>query len=94
MKKSSFLSLNIQDFLKGLVVAVGGGVVAIIAPSIQDMSFVFDWTTIWHTAVASGLAYIVKNLFSSTPKTVQINPEKTTVVDAKTKEVLVNEVNN
>lgn len=90
MKKSSFLSLNVQDFIKGLVVAVGGGIVAIVAPSIQDGSLTFNWTTIWHTAVASALAYLAKNLFTPTPKSIQIDPEKTSVVDAKTKETIVN----
>jgi len=47
-------------------------------------------TTIWHTAVASGLAYIAKNLFTPAPKKVVIDPEKTSVVDATTKEVIVN----
>ena len=90
MKKSAFLRLNIQDFLKGLIVAIGGGVVALIETSTKNGSFVFDWTAIWHTAVAAGLAYIGKNLFSSTPKTVQIDPEKTSVVDVKTKETILN----
>lgn len=90
MKKSGFLSLNVQDFVKGLVIAIGGGVVAIIAPSIQDGSWVFNWTTIWHTAVASALAYLAKNLFTPTPKTVQIDPSKTSVIDSKTKEVIIN----
>lgn len=89
MKKSSFLNLNVQDFLKGLVMAVGGAVVAIVAPSIQDGSLVFNWTSIWHTAVASGLAYLAKNLFTPIPKTVQIDPAKTSVVDAKTKETIL-----
>jgi len=90
MKKSTFLSLNIQDFLKGLIVAVGGGIVAIIAPSIQDGSLQFDWTTIWHTGVASALAYLAKNLFTPTPKSVQIDPSKTSVTDIKTKETILN----
>jgi len=42
MKQSTFLNLNLQDFLKGLVVAIGGGIVAVVAPSIQDGSLVFD----------------------------------------------------
>lgn len=89
MKKSSFLSLNIQDFLKSLIVSVLGGVAAVIAPSIQDGSFVFNWTVIWHTAIASGLAYLCKNLFSPTPKTVQIDPSKTSVVDEVSKQVIM-----
>lgn len=88
MKKSSFLSLNLQDFIKGLIIAVGGAIVAIIAPSIEAGTFIFDWTTIWHTAVASALAYLGKNLFTPTPKTIQIDPSKTDVVDSKTKQII------
>ena len=90
MKKSTFLNLNIQDFLKGLIMTVGGGIVAIIAPSIESGAFVFDWTVIWHTAVATGLTYIAKNLFSPTPKKIEIDPAKTSVVDSKTNETILN----
>lgn len=89
MKKSTFLSLNIQDFLKGLIMTIGGGIAAIVLPSIQDGIFVFNWTIIWHTAVATGLTYIAKNLFSPAPKKVIIDPEKTSVIDATTKETII-----
>jgi hypothetical protein len=90
MKHSAFFNLNSQDFFKGLIVAVLGAMVAIIAPSIQNGSLTFDWTAIWHTGVAAGVAYLGKNLFSATPKTVQIDPSKTSEVDSKTNETIVN----
>lgn len=90
MKHSTFLSLNWQDFFKGLVVAVLSSIIAIIAPSIQDGSLTFDWTVIWHTGVAAGVAYLSKNLLTATPKTVEIDPSKTSVVDSKTNEIIVN----
>ena len=90
MKVSKFLSLNVQDFLKGLVVAIGGAVVAVVAPSIQSGIWTFDWATIWHTAAASALAYLAKNFLTPTPKTVQIDPSKTSVIDRDTKEPLIN----
>jgi branched-subunit amino acid transport protein len=89
MKQSSFFSLNLQDFLKGLLVAVGGAVMAIILPSLQSGNLTFDWTTIWHTAVASALAYLGKNLFTPTPKSIQIDPSKTSVVDSNTKQTII-----
>lgn len=89
MKQSSFFNLNLQDFLKGLVVAVGGAVMAVILPSLQAGNLTFDWTTIWHTAVASGLAYLSKNLLTPTPKIVQIDPSKTSVVDSTTKQTII-----
>lgn len=89
MKITNFLSLNTQDFIKGLVVAVLGGVVAIIAPSIESGEFIFNWTVIWHTAVASALAYLGKNILSPAPASVQIDPSKTSVIDKNTKEKIV-----
>lgn len=89
MKLTNFFSLNAQDFVKGLVVAVIGGLVAFFAPAIQSGQFSFDWTTIWHTAVASAVAYLAKNLLSPTPKTIQIDPSQTSVVDKTTKETII-----
>lgn len=89
MKLTYFLSSKtVKDFLKGLIVTVFGGVVAIVAPSIQDGSFIFNWTTIWHTAVASGLAYLGHVVIAPIPKTVQIDSSKTTVIDKNTKEII------
>jgi len=90
MKKPNFLNLNWQDFLKGLVVAVFGAIVAVVAPSIEHGTFVFDWTTIWHTGVAAGMAYLGKNLISPAPKTIEIDPSKTSVVDSETKQPIIN----
>ena len=90
MKKSSFLNLNWQDLAKGFIVAVLGAIVAIIAPSIQAGNFTFDWTTIWHTGVAAGVAYIGKNFFTPPPKTIEVDPAKTEVIDSKTKQILSN----
>jgi len=61
---SNFLSLNTQDFLKGLIVTVGSAVFALIAESVDKRQFTFDFTAIWHTAVAAGITYLAKNLFT------------------------------
>lgn len=90
MKKSSLFNLNWQDLAKGFIVAVLGAIVAIIAPSIQAGNFTFDWTTIWHTGVAAGVAYIGKNFFTPPPKTIEVDPTKTEVIDSKTKQILNN----
>ena len=61
---SSFLSLNTQDFLKGGIVAVGGAVVSTIETSLSAGSLKFDWKQIGLTALAAGVAYLSKNLFT------------------------------
>lgn len=89
MKSTGFLKLNIRDFIHGLLMAVGSGVIAIIAPSMQNGTWVFDWTMIWHTAVASAFAYLAKNLFTPTPKQISIDPAKTSVIDKNTKQPIL-----
>ena len=64
MKTSNLFSLNLHDFAKGLIVAVGTAVFALVAESVQNGHFTFDFTAIWHTAVAAVVAYLAKNFFT------------------------------
>lgn len=64
MNSSSFLSLNWQDFGKGLVVATISAPLAIVGQTLQAGIWVFDWKAIGATAAAAFGAYLVKNLFS------------------------------
>jgi len=61
---SNFLNLNTQDFIKGFIISITSAVFTLIAESVQQGQFTFDFTTIWHTAVAAGIAYLGKNLFT------------------------------
>lgn len=61
---SSFLSLNIQDILKGLIVAAGGAAVAAIETSLSAGELSFNWKQIGLTALAAGVSYLGKNLFT------------------------------
>lgn len=62
---SPFLTLNLKDFLKGLLVAVLTAVVTIIYNTVQASSLAFDWKAIGTVALASAIGYIVKNLFTN-----------------------------
>lgn len=62
---SPFLKLNVQDFLKGLIVAVGSSVVTILYNTLQTGSLTFDWKQIGTVALSSALAYLMKNLFTN-----------------------------
>lgn len=64
MKTSDLFSLDLQDAAKGLLMAVGASVFALIAESIQKGQFTFDFTAIWHTAVAAAVVYLGKNFFT------------------------------
>jgi hypothetical protein len=56
--------LNARDFTKALIVAAITPVVPVIMQSMSAQTWVFDWTTIWHTATAAGVAYLTKNFFT------------------------------
>lgn len=66
MKTSEKYSLDLQDAVKGLIMAVGAAVFALIAESLQKGQFTFDFTAIWHTAVAAAIVYLSKNFFTPT----------------------------
>lgn len=61
---SSFLSLDTHDLIKGSLVAAGSAVFTLVARSVENGQFTFDFTAIWHTALAAAVAYLGKNLFT------------------------------
>jgi hypothetical protein len=62
---SDFLKLNLNDILKGLLMAVLTPVVVIIQQSLDAGLFVFDWKSIGLAALSGGVAYLVKNFFTT-----------------------------
>jgi len=64
MKTSSLFSLDFKDLGKGLLVAVGGAVIAAIETSIEAGSLILNLKAIGGVALAAGLSYLVKNLFT------------------------------
>ena len=65
MQTSSLFSLNLQDLGKGLIVAVGGAVIAAVESSIQAGAISLNWQSIGSVALAAGLSYLGKNFFTS-----------------------------
>lgn len=65
MKQSNFLTLGWRDFLRGLAIAILTPVIFIIQQSIDSGEWVFNWKNIGFAAIAGGVAYIAKNLFTS-----------------------------
>src|ERR1700690_3202059 len=63
--KSTFLSLNLTDFLKGLIVAVLTPIFPIVEESIANNSLTFNWHVIGVAAVGGFVAYISKNFFTN-----------------------------
>jgi hypothetical protein len=64
MKTSPLYTLNLQDAVKGLVVAIGGGVISAIQAGLNAGSFAINWKQVGATALAAGLAYLGKNFFT------------------------------
>jgi hypothetical protein len=62
---STFLNLNSSDFLKGLIMAVLSSVITVVYQTVEAGSLTFDWKAIGTIALTSGLAYIMKNLFTN-----------------------------
>jgi len=65
MNQSNFLRLNWNDFGKGLIMAVLTPVVLIIQESVSAGTLTFNWSAIGISAVAGGVAYLIKNLFTA-----------------------------
>jgi hypothetical protein len=63
---STFMNLNVNDFIKGLAVAVLTSVLTIVYNTLQTGSLSFDWTAIATTALTATIAYLMKNLLTNT----------------------------
>jgi len=63
--QSTFLNLNTNDFIKGLVMAVLSTVITVVYQTVESGSLVFDWKSIGTMALTTALAYIMKNLFTN-----------------------------
>jgi len=88
MKISSFLSLNLQDAFKGLIVAVTTSILGLLYPVINAGALPTgsELKVIAIGGLTAGVAYLLKNFFTPTPKTVEVDLTKTAVVDKDTKE--------
>jgi hypothetical protein len=63
--KSGFAKLNIEDFFKGLIVAVLSALVTFLYNTMESGEVVFNWKMIGTTALTAALAYIIKNYLSN-----------------------------
>ena len=77
--KSDRFSLNWNDFLKGLIVAVIMPVLAIVQNSIAEGELTFNWRLIGLTAIGGLVAYLIKNFLTDNVK----SAEKTLEAAAK-----------
>ena len=64
MKQSPLFTLNWNDALKGLIMAVATPALFLIQQTIANGQFVFNWKQVGMAAVAGGVAYLFKNFFT------------------------------
>ena len=60
---SKIFTLNVQDAIKGVIVAVLSAVIALILSMLQN-GVAIDWKSVGVTALIAGLGYITKNFLS------------------------------
>lgn len=58
---SKQFSLNVKDFLRGLLMAVGSGVLTFIYTSVEAGGLEFDFKAIGKVAVITAITYLAKN---------------------------------
>ncbi len=79
---ASKFDLSKNDFLKGLLMAVGTPVIAVLLATVQAGTWQFDWNLIGTTAASAFLMYIGKNFFNG-PSLVVPDPSKKMIEEAK-----------
>lgn len=83
-------SLKLNDWWKGLILAILAPALKVIIDSINEGSLAFNWGSLWKVSVAAGAAYLLKNLFDS-PKIVMTGatPEQVQAVKEGDAEIKV-----
>jgi len=62
MKQSEYFSLNLRDFLRGLLMAVLTPAITLIVNSLEKGEFTLNWHLVLLSAVGGASAYLLKNL--------------------------------
>jgi hypothetical protein len=78
---SDRFKLSVQDWLKGLIVAIGGALFTIIETCVRTWTWTFDWQDVLRIAVSAGVAYIGKQFLTGQPTAIEIDSTKTEVKD-------------
>jgi len=67
--KSGFGKLNVQDFFRGLIIAVITALVTFLYNTMDSGELIFNWKQIATTSLTAALAYIIKNYLSNSEGT-------------------------
>ncbi len=83
---SKQFSLKLNDFWKGLIMAVGTPVIVILLSALQANSFDINWKMVATTGLSSLLVYLGKNFFSPSQIVVK-DPEAVKAVESGNAEI-------
>jgi len=67
--KSGFGKLNVQDFFRGLIIAVITALVTFLYNTMDSGELIFNWKQIATTSLTAAFAYIIKNYLSNSEGT-------------------------
>jgi membrane protein implicated in regulation of membrane protease activity len=73
MKQSKLFSLNIYDFLKGLIVAVLTPIIVFAQGYFANGTLDIEWQALMAVGFSGLLAYLIKNFFSDAPELPKVN---------------------
>jgi membrane protein implicated in regulation of membrane protease activity len=77
MKSSKLFSLNIYDFLKGLIVAVLTPIIVFAQGYFANGTLDIEWQALMAVGLSGLLAYLIKNFFSDAPALPQVSEKIT-----------------
>lgn len=89
---SKRFNLNLSDWWKGLIMAVGAPVIAIIQQSLNAGTFTVNWKTVFTVSLSAALIYLGKNFFDA-PRIVVTDAPPETVQAVKDGDATVKVVN-
>jgi membrane protein implicated in regulation of membrane protease activity len=73
MKSSKLFSLNIYDFLKGLIVAVLTPIIVFAQGYFANGTLDIEWQALMAVGLSGLLAYLIKNFFSDSQSLPQVS---------------------
>jgi membrane protein implicated in regulation of membrane protease activity len=73
MKSSKLFSLNIYDFLKGLIIAILSPIIVFAQGYFANGTLDIEWQALMAVGLSGLLAYLIKNFFSDSPALPQVS---------------------
>ena len=69
MKTSNYLKLNKLDFVKGLLMTIITSFLFSVTNILSQGNFDINYKSILATSIGTGIAYLIKNLFTNSQQT-------------------------